>query len=101
MEARDSRGYFEINQKVHRFFVRVAANPTLAELHDAMTKRARRERPLTLASAPRWTASMAEHSDLITAALGGEAERAGVIMLDHLRRTGEAIGTVAEIDPEG
>jgi DNA-binding GntR family transcriptional regulator len=100
-DADDSRGYFDSNQKMHRFFVRVAGNATLAALHDAMTKRARRERPLTLASGLRWSASMAEHADLVAAALGGEAERAGVLMLDHLRQTGEAIAVAAQHDSEG
>jgi len=71
--------------------VRVAGNGSLAAMHDAMTKRARRERPLTLASEPRWSASMTEHDEIIAAALAGEAERAGTAMLAHLRRTGEAM----------
>lgn len=90
-EEGDARGYFDANQKVHRFFVRVAGNASLAAMHDAMTKRARRERPLTLASAPRWSASMTEHDEIISAALAGDAERAGAAMLAHLRRTGAAM----------
>jgi DNA-binding GntR family transcriptional regulator len=99
-EAGDARSYFDANQKVHRFFVRVAGNGSLAAMHDAMTKRARRERPLTLSSAPRWSASLAEHAEIIAAALNGEAERAGTAMLAHLRRTGQAMAEKADFDPE-
>lgn len=96
--AGDAAAYFDANQRVHRFFVRVAGNATLAATHDAMTKRARRERPLTLADAPRWSASMAEHSEIFAAVSRGDGERAGVLILDHLRRTGEAMAGAA--DPE-
>lgn len=97
-EAGDARGYFDANQKVHRFFVRTAGNAALAAMHEAMTKRARRERPLTLASAPRWSASMTEHAEIIAAALKGEAERAGLAMLAHLLRTGEAMADASNPD---
>jgi DNA-binding GntR family transcriptional regulator len=94
----DARSYFDLNQKMHRLFVRFAGNATLAAMHDAMTKRARRDRPLTLASPPRWSASMAEHDELVEAASRGDAARAGAAMLDHLRRTAEAIAEAAERD---
>ena len=87
----DARAYFDLNQKVHRFFVAAAGNVSLAALHDTLTKRARRGRPLTLASAPRWSASMREHEAIITAVLEGRAEAAGALMLAHLRATGEAM----------
>ena len=92
----DARAYFEINQKVHRFLVKAAGNAALAALHDSLTKRARRDRPLTLASAPRWNASMEEHEAIIVAALEGRAEAAGAAMLAHLRATGEAMAGAAE-----
>ena len=97
-EAGDARGYFDANQKVHRFFVRTAGNAALAAMHEAMTKRARRERPLTLASAPRWSASMTEHAEIIAAALKGDAESAGLAMLAHLQRTGEAMADASNPD---
>ena len=97
-EAGDARGYFAANQRVHRFFVRIAGNGALTAMHEAMTKRTRRERPLTLASAPRWSASMAEHAEIVAAALAGEAERAGAAMLAHLRRTGEAMADPLTFD---
>ena len=97
-EASDARGYFDLNQKMHRLFVRFAGNDTLAALHEAMTKRARRDRPLTLSSAPRWRASMAEHDELVSAASRGEADRAGAAILHHLRRTAQAMADAAERD---
>lgn len=99
--AGDARAYFNSNQKMHRFFVRIAGNATLASLHEAMTKRARYGRPLTLTSAPRWSASMSEHAELVAAAARGDAERAGVAALDHLRRTGEAVADAADAALDG
>jgi DNA-binding GntR family transcriptional regulator len=96
----DARDYFDVNQRLHRFFVRAVGNAALAAVHEGAMKRARRQRPLTLASAQRWSASMAEHAELYAAALRGDAERAGVLMLQHLQRTGEAIAESADPDLE-
>ncbi len=93
----DRRAYFVANQRMHAFFVRIVGNTTLMTLHETMTKRARRERPVTLDSQPRWSASMAEHDELVRAALVGEASRAGELMLFHLRRTGEAMAETAQL----
>ena len=43
---------------------------------------------------------MAEHVEIVSAALNRDAERAGAAMLDHLRRTGEAMAETADFDPE-
>jgi DNA-binding GntR family transcriptional regulator len=96
-DAGDARAYFDANQKMHRFFVHAAGNATLASLHEAMTKRARHDRPLTLTSAVRWSASMDEHTKLVAAAASGDAEGAGRAALHHMRRTGEAIAH--SVDP--
>ena len=98
--ADDTRGYFDANQKVHRFFVRIAGNASLAAMHEAMTKRARRDRPMTLASAPRWSASLAEHETIVAASLAGDAERAGQAMMAHLQSTGRAMAHVAPSEDE-
>jgi DNA-binding GntR family transcriptional regulator len=94
--ASDARRYFDLNQKIHRLFVGLAGNAALTAMHDALTKRTRHDRPLTLASAPRWSASMDEHSELIEAAAAGDVGRAAAAMLAHLRRTGEAMADAAE-----
>ena len=61
-----------------------------------LTKRTRHDRPLTLADAPRWSASMAEHAELSPPRTRGDAERAGGLILEHLRRTGEAMAVAAD-----
>ncbi len=91
----DRRAYFFANQKAHALFVRLADSPTLQETHETLTKRARHDPPVTLASAQRWTESMAEHAELMAAVLEGDAAKAGSLMLRHVRRTGEALAEIA------
>jgi len=91
----DRRTYFAANQKAHALFVRLAGSLVLQETHDTLAKRARHDRPVTLASPQRWGESMAEHQALFEAVYAGEAERAGGLMLLHVRRTGAALVEIA------
>ena len=90
-EASDRRAYYAANQKMHALFVRLAGSETLQETHETLTKRARHDRPSTLASQTRWNESMAEHAELWMAVREGDAVKAGALMLRHVRRTGEAL----------
>jgi DNA-binding GntR family transcriptional regulator len=96
----DRRAYFLANQKTHALFVRAAGSSTLEETHQILTKRARHDRPVTLESALRWSESLAEHEDLIAAVKAGEAARAGMLMLRHVRRTGVALAEIARLSAE-
>jgi DNA-binding GntR family transcriptional regulator len=91
----DRRAYYAANQKAHALFVRLAESRTLRETHETLTKRARHDRPVTLASAQRWAESMAEHAELLAAVYDGDAAEAGRLMLRHARRTGEAMADIA------
>jgi DNA-binding GntR family transcriptional regulator len=92
----DQRAYFLANQKVHALFVKLGGNPTLEALHETITKKARHDRRTTLTSAARWTESMREHAELLTVVLAGDAAKAGMLMLVHARRTGEAMAEIAK-----
>lgn len=95
----DQRAYYLANQKAHALFVRVADSATLSALHETLTKKARHDRHITLTSPQRWVESMREHRDLLAAVLAGDAFKAGMLMLTHARRTGEAIAEIAERSP--
>lgn len=97
---RDARAYFLSNQKVHALFVRLADSPTLQETHGALTKKARHDRPVTLASSQRWSESLAEHEEILAAFREGDATKAGNLMLQHVRRTGEAMAEIARRQAE-
>jgi DNA-binding GntR family transcriptional regulator len=91
----DRRAYYIANQKAHALLVRLAQSRTLQETHETLTKRARHDRPVTLASTQRWAESMAEHAELLAAVYAGDAAKAGSLMLHHVRRTGEAMADIA------
>jgi DNA-binding GntR family transcriptional regulator len=91
----DRRAYYAANQRAHALFVRLAQSPALQETHETLTKRARHDRPVTLASTQRWAESMAEHAELLAAVYDGDAAKAGSLMLLHIRRTGEAMADIA------
>lgn len=95
----DQRAYYAANQKSHLLFVRLAESPTLSALHETLTKKSRHDRHVTLASPQRWAESAREHNDLLAAVQAGEAVKAGLLMLLHARRTGEAIAKIAEQEP--
>jgi DNA-binding GntR family transcriptional regulator len=91
----DRRAYYAANQRMHALFVRLADSPTLRETHETVAKRARHGRPVTLASSQRWKDSMAEHAEILAAVRDGDADKAGSLMLRHVRRTGEAMAEIA------
>ena len=90
---RDGRqqAYFQANQKMHALIVGLANNPVLTAMHRELSNKARHDRPSTLMSAARWAESVREHEGWVEAILSGDGTRAGTLILDHARRTGEAV----------
>jgi DNA-binding GntR family transcriptional regulator len=87
------REYFEINQQIHSTIVGFARNSVLKASHDALLARAERARFLALSAHGRWDESVREHRQVLAALKAGDAEQAGQLLGQHVRRTGE---TVAE-----
>lgn len=87
------RAYFEINQQIHSTIVDFSRNSVLKTSHDALLARAERARFFALSAHGRWDESVREHRQILAALKARDAERAGRLLGQHVRRTGE---TVAE-----
>ena len=86
------RDYFEINQQIHSTVVSFARNSVLKASHDALLARAERARFFALAAVGRWDESVREHRQILAALKARDADRAGQLLGQHVRRTGEAVG---------
>ncbi len=92
-ERGELRDYFEVNQQIHSSIVGFARNSVLKASHDALLARAERARFFALSTHGRWEESVREHRQILAALKARDAERAGRLLGQHVRRTGE---TVAE-----
>ncbi|WP_337269606.1 GntR family transcriptional regulator [Oryzifoliimicrobium ureilyticus] len=88
---RNKKAYFKANQKLHGLIVELAGNPQLAATHMTLTKQSVHNRHETLMSEQRWKESVAEHQAIFDAIVAKNAALAGVLMLDHSRKTGAAV----------
>jgi DNA-binding GntR family transcriptional regulator len=90
-EHGELRDYFEINQQIHSTIVSFARNSVLKASHDALLARAERARFFALAADGRWDESVREHRQILGALKARDADRAGRLLGQHVRRTGEAV----------
>lgn len=95
-EKQNRKNYFRANQKLHALLVDLAGNPALSATHTTLTKQSVHNRHETLISEQRWKESVAEHSAIFDAIIKGDATLAGLLMLDHSRKTGAAVANAAE-----
>jgi DNA-binding GntR family transcriptional regulator len=87
--AGERREYFALNHEIHVAIVAASKNQTLITTHAALMVKARRGRYTALASDERWKEAMAEHEALMAALRERDGRRAGEILYQHDRRTGE------------
>jgi DNA-binding GntR family transcriptional regulator len=85
------RDYFEVNQQIHSAIVGFARNGVLKASHDALLARAERARFFALSADGRWDESVREHRQILAALKSRDAERAGRLLGQHVRRTGEIV----------
>ena len=85
------RDYFEVNQQIHGAIVGFARNSVLKASHDALLARAERARFFALSADGRWDESVHEHRQILAALRARDAERAGRLLGQHVRRTGEIV----------
>jgi DNA-binding GntR family transcriptional regulator len=85
------RDYFEANQQIHSTIVGFARNSVLKASHDALLARAERARFFALSADGRWDESVREHRQVLAALKARDAERAGRLLAQHVRRTGEIV----------
>ncbi len=89
--AGERRAYFKLNHEIHLLIVTLAKNAMLQATHASLIAKARRGRHTALDSAERWIEAMAEHDALMAAFAARDGRRAGEIMLQHDRRTGDVV----------
>ena len=93
------RDYFEVNQQIHSAIVGFARNSVLKASHEALLARAERARFFALSAAGRWDESVHEHRQILAALRARDAERAGRLLGQHVRRTGEIVAdTLANME---
>ena len=85
------RDYFEVNQQIHGAIVGCARNSVLKASHDALLARAERARFFALSADGRWDESVHEHRQILAALRARDAEQAGRLLGQHVRRTGEIV----------
>ena len=90
------RDYFEVNQQIHSLIVAGARNGVLKATHDALLARVERARFFALSAHGRWAESVREHRDLLHALKTRDAERAGKLLWQHVRRTGEVVAEIVQ-----
>lgn len=90
-DRRELRGYFEVNQQVHRLIVAGAANQIIKATHETLLARAERARFFALSYKSRWDESVDEHRAILQALERREGELAGRLLARHVLRTGEVV----------
>lgn len=83
--------YFRLNQETHNSFVNLAGNSILVAIHANLMVKVRRARYLAILSVDRWRESVEEHAAILEAFTDRDAERAGKLIMAHVRRTGEVV----------
>ncbi len=94
----DRNAYFELNQRIHGLIVAGAKNPVLEETHRGLLGRLERARYLALDRMGRWEESTDEHRAILEALTDRDGERAGRLLAEHVRHTGEAIAAINRRD---
>jgi DNA-binding GntR family transcriptional regulator len=90
-DSDELRDYFDANQQIHSAIVGFARNSVLKASHDALLARAERARFFALSAHGRWDESVREHRQILAALKARDAERAGRLLGQHVRRTGEIV----------
>lgn len=90
-DAHKLSSYFGANQRIHLLIVKMAANPTLSEVHASLFPRAERGRFLALEYRGRWDESIVEHEAILNALRRRNAVEAGKLLAVHVAHTGEAV----------
>jgi DNA-binding GntR family transcriptional regulator len=96
----EMRDYFEINQQIHRAIVGFARNGVLKATHDALLPRAERARFFGLSVLGRWDESVRDHQEILDALKARDADRAGQLLRQHVRRTGEVVADTLPVDAD-
>lgn len=75
--------YLEINQKIHRMVIDIAANPVLTSTWQSLAPRVERARALANLDPGRWTAALFEHSKMFAALAARDGELLARLTREH------------------
>ncbi|WP_099867407.1 GntR family transcriptional regulator [Pararhizobium haloflavum] len=81
---KDRPAYFDINQKIHAAILAAARNPTLANHHQLVARRAARARYQANLTDDRWRQALREHDAIIAALEARDATSLGRLMKEHM-----------------
>ena len=88
----DIAAYFTTNQRIHAAIVAASKNRVLVATHDWLMARVERARFVALRQQGRWQQSIDEHHAILIALQARDPVRAGALLGEHVRRTGESVG---------
>lgn len=94
--ARRRAEYFRVNQRIHDTIIALSGNDVLQDTHAALMTNIRRARYQANATQERWDGSMREHRELLHALEARDGAKAGLLLRDHVLRTGEAVLAVMQ-----
>lgn len=83
--------YFKLNQRIHKIIAASACNSVLVKVHEGLLARVSRARYFALSAPARWDESVVEHRDILSALEERNGTAAGLLMRDHVLRTGHVI----------
>jgi len=83
--------YFELNRQVHEFIVHMSNNAVLVATHANLMMKVQRARYLAIMSRGRWDESVREHAEICEAIAAHDSARAGAIIMNHVRETGDVV----------
>ena len=97
-DAGELREYFELNQQIHQFILGCARNAALRSTHEALMARVERARFFALSSRKRWDESVEEHRAIMRALAALDGDKAGRLLAQHVRRTGQVVNDALHAD---
>ena len=77
------RAYLEINQRIHRRVVEIAANPVLTSVWQSLVPRVERARAMPNLDPNRWTAALFEHSKMFAALAARDGRLLAQLTREH------------------
>jgi len=92
----DRPTYFEINQQIHAAILAAARNPTLANQHQIVARRAARARYQANLTPERWQQAVAEHDAMLEALEARDGKRLGALMKEHMEHKLRSLAPVAD-----
>lgn len=85
------RDCFQKDYDIHNRIVALSGNDVLQDIHAGLMSRSRRVRYFALHSKSRWREAMSEHDAFMRAINAGDTAGAGILMRDHVLRTGTLV----------